>query len=79
MQESSDRALLVETLLGREIQNIDTAKLAVRSVQDQPLNGGHRVGIRRLPQHRDQGSGFAHPRNPTLKVLEWDAADITPA
>ena len=41
-------------------QRIDAAKIAVRRLAHQALDGIDRVGVCRLPQGCEQGFGFAH-------------------
>ena len=63
MQERADGALLVKTMAGREIQDIDAAELAVRRLAYVPLDGGGNRGVGRLPQGREQSLCFAHPKS----------------
>ena len=65
MQKGADDPLLIEAMAAGEGQDVDAAKIAVRGVAHQALDGGDRVGVGRLPQGCEQGIGFAHE----LKVV----------
>ncbi len=60
VQKGGDHAFLVEPGLRGEIQHVDPAERAIRSIPNQLLDSVGRLGISRLPQNRKQISGFAH-------------------
>ena len=67
MQEGRDQALRVEPGLGREIRNVDAVEVAILSVPDQPLDRIRRIGVGRLPQHREKVLDFTHDAECTRK------------
>jgi len=60
VEKGGDHAFLVELGLLGEIQHVDPAECAIRSLLNQLLDGVRRLGISRLAQNRKQISGFAH-------------------
>jgi hypothetical protein len=62
VQERGNHALLVQSGLGGKVERIDSAQLTIGCVADQRLDGGHDLGIGRLPQGAEQGWCFAHKK-----------------
>ena len=54
MQESGDDALLVEAILGGEVEYVDPAKAAIGRFADQSFDGVSNAGIGRVTQRREQ-------------------------
>src|SRR5262249_9400890 len=42
---------------------VDAAERMVRRVAEEPLDGGHDIGVGRLPQNVEHGLGIAHAQN----------------
>ena len=66
MKKGADDLLLAETTATGKGKWIDAAKVAVRRLAHQALDGIDRLGVRRLPERRDQGFGFAQELNVVL-------------
>ena len=69
MQERGDGPLFVEAVLGGEIEHIDAAQLAIGRFANRPLDGGHAIGVGRLPQHIKKGFGLAHASRSNVLAL----------
>jgi hypothetical protein len=60
VQERGNGPLFVEAVLGREIQNVDAAKLSIVRVTDRALDGGNGIAASRLSEHAEEGFDLAH-------------------
>ncbi|MEY9531708.1 hypothetical protein ABIA19_001498 [Sinorhizobium fredii] len=60
MQEARDRLLLVEPFGGGEDKRIDAAKLAVRRILHEPLEGIDNPRLHRLAEHFEESLSFTH-------------------
>jgi hypothetical protein len=60
MEEGRDQTLLVDPLLGGEIEGVDIVQGMVGRLADHALDDRDGVGVRRLAQCGEQGVGFAH-------------------
>jgi hypothetical protein len=69
MQEGADHSLFVQAALGREIEDVDAAKLVIGSVPNQCFHGSDRVRVGRLPHDAEQalGARFAQGAKSTSK------------
>ena len=54
VQERRDRPLFVEAFAPGEVEHVDASELSIRRIADQPLDGGHAIGVGRLLQDREQ-------------------------
>src|SRR5262249_58814286 len=60
VQKGGDRMLLIDPGLGREIEDVDAAQIAIRGVPHELLYRGRGGRIDRLPQDRKASDGFTH-------------------
>src|SRR5436190_682292 len=69
VQKSRNYILLVEFVLGGKGEDVDTRKLAVRSVLDELFDGTHRFRFRRFSQSLEESVGFDGKFHGTIGLL----------